>query len=48
MRHIFNMAERKLDYLNRIPWLAARINEPGVRDACVAQFNAVPEVIFRS
>ena len=42
IRGSFTLAHYKLRYLSKIPWLIARILEPGVRDECLIQWNSVP------
>ena len=34
---------QKLAYLDVIPYLFARLDTPGVRDRCIAQWNAAPQ-----
>ena len=38
MRYAWLLSEDKLEFLNQVPWLLARLNQPGVRDLCLAQW----------
>ena len=39
-RWIHAFVVTQIDYLDRIPWLAARLYQPGVRDRCIHQFES--------
>ena len=40
VRYAFATACTQVDYLNRIPFLAARLDEPGIKDRCIHQFES--------
>lgn len=40
VRATHHLAMRKLDFLNKVPWLLARLDEPGVRSQCVSQWES--------
>ena len=42
VRWVFAIGARKIDYLDRIPILASRLREPGIRDRCIQQWEAAP------
>ena len=39
MRGSFLLAQEKVAYLDELPWLLARLQEPGVRDKCLLQWE---------
>ena len=39
---IDRLAREKFDYLNTLPWLLTRLNQPGVRDEALRQFESSP------
>ena len=41
-RWIYGLTLEKLDYLNRVPWLLARLLDPGVKAMAIQQFEEVP------
>ena len=41
MAGVAAVARVKIDYLQRIPLLAARLREPGVRDECIKQYEDI-------
>ena len=43
VRGSFMMGRMRLAYLDQVPYLASRLDEPGVRDRCLAQYEAVDE-----
>ena len=42
VRGAFLLGMSKISFLDKIPVLLARLNEPGVRDRCLEQFHAAP------
>ena len=42
VRFICTFARRKFDWLWKIPWMISRLDQPGVRDECIKQFDSVP------
>lgn len=40
VRSVYEMATRKISFLDRIPYLLARLGEPGVRRRCVEQWES--------
>jgi hypothetical protein len=42
IRFAFALGLEKLEYLNTLPWLFARLDQPGVTDKCIEQWGAVP------
>ena len=42
VRMVYHAAQQRLRWLNRIPWLCARIGEPGVAERCLAQWASAP------
>ena len=40
MRYVYKLAMEKLDHLDTIPFLIARLGEDGVRDRCLLQYRA--------
>jgi hypothetical protein len=43
VRFVFALAMEKLAFLNMVPWLFARLDQPGVKALCIQQYNSVPE-----
>jgi len=39
---IDRLAREKFDYLNKLPWLLARLNQVGVRDEALRQSECSP------
>lgn len=42
VRASFHLALRKVAFLDKVPYLLARLGEPGVRDRCLSQWAACP------
>lgn len=42
VRSVFEMATRKLSFLDRVPYLLSRLGEPGVRRRCEEQWSSCP------
>jgi hypothetical protein len=40
VRGLVVLAFKKLDFLNCVPWLLARLDEPGVKDLAISQFES--------
>ena len=41
VRHVYALAQKHVDVLNRLPYVRCRLQEPGVRDRCLEQFYEV-------
>lgn len=39
-RAAYVLADKRFKYLSHLPWLLARLEQPGVRDRCVALYNS--------
>ena len=48
IRSIVVLGRAKRRHYSRIPWLLARLEEPGIAAECTRQFNAVPEASHKS
>jgi hypothetical protein len=42
IRYAFALGVEKLAYLDTVPWLFSRLDQPGIKDKCIAQWESAP------